>query len=262
VAAFAWIVLLIGFASASSRAAAIEDCTGLSARLARLDQSNPTGYARVDAFSKVVAVLDRDDFDDCDPRLIGRARYDYATALEGYAKGFPEDSQPRREWSKKAAEAFTRYLDWFQTLGSERVDTAIRKLKGAEGLSEEAFAEIRRRFLRERIGNAINSMSQSHLGARDHAAFFASLEAHIELPVEAFPKQVVEEWYKWLRSQPDFRFLRESDQEVATAIQSQESCRTRWRLFSTFLGRYAAQSDFHRAAWDSVQERITRWLGT
>ncbi len=218
-------------------------------------------FATATELEKASDALDDGDFGDtCDAVLVGRARWDYADALDTYARSHRASSPVARSYSQQAAEAFEAYLDFVKGLSADQFELAIRRLKQAERMSDAQFAPIRASFLRGRIGNAINSMSQSRIRAGDYAGFFDSLEEFANLPIECFPREVVLEWYKWLRSQPDFGHERQVSEEIVAVISQNNDCRHRWSTFVAFLERYVNQGGPQRTRWHPILDRARAWL--
>jgi hypothetical protein len=251
-------------AVAPAARAEIRSCPELASHLGATEKRG-WNLGKVRAFERAVEALDRPELSDCNLALVGRARFGYADALDHYARSFAKSSSAAREWSRKTAEAYDAYLAWFQSLDPARVDKAIRELKGAESAPAEQFDSIRGDFLRARVGGAIHNATQSFVRAKEFDRYFDALERYQTLPIEAFPKQVVEEWHRWLLTQPDFRHERDETVEVDAireVIRRDDRSRFNWDVFVHFLERYARQGDAYRTRWAPVRDRVSTWLAS
>src|SRR4029079_11382456 len=171
---------------------------------------------------------------------------------------FGESSAARRSWARKAAEAHRQYVDWFVGLEPIRQDRLIESVS-QHRRSAPGFPEYRLRWILSRVGNAVYGIGSCLVRAADQTGLFTEYARLGNSSVEVFPEEAVKEWYKWLRSLPDFKFLRAS-RDLSSLIKENPDAEDSWREFHDFLGKYVNANPSVSDRWKPVRTRVSQWL--
>jgi hypothetical protein len=79
--------------------------------------------------------------------------------------------------------------------------------------------------------------------------------------VGIWPAEVVERWYGYLKTLPDFASAPKKDRAIRELIRNSNDCKLSWRSFSTFLAPYLDANPSVRDDWTSRKKQIKAWLG-
>jgi len=219
-------------------------------------------YARVQDLGKAVEVLKREiasPSDNCEDWVIERGLFENAVALDGYSNTFPSDAQAGRRWASEATQGFRTYLDWFLGLDRSKQDELIRTLTRTRQALAAEFRNTRRRWLRSRVGNVLNSMGAAFARAESYSEMFGVYEELFRENIEIFPNEVAKKWHKLLRTLPDFSRLKE-DREIKNLIAQDSEHASRWGAFKDFLDAFIPGNPSVQGEWIPVREKIVRWL--
>src|SRR6185295_12842812 len=215
-------------------------------------------YARIQKLESTVKTLDTMEGRGCEDWVVERARWEYGRDLEAYSLTFPADSQALRSWSRKAADAYQSYIDWFLGLDQERQDRLIQS-DSQRSRSSSRFSEYRVRWILSRVGNAVVSLGASFVRVRDQSNLLVQYERLGTSAVEVFPEEAVKEWHKWLCALPDFK-ARRTPREIAKVTEEDPESADHWSDFQDFLERYLQLNPSVRNRWIPIKRRISQWL--
>lgn len=254
----ALVSLLGGFGRAPA-AAAFTSCADVRAYFRT---PLPQGaYARVQDLEKAVEVLKRESAspsDSCEDWVMERGFFEYAAALDEYSKTFSGETQATQRWAMDAAAAYDQYVGWFLTLAEASQDQLIRILTKTQRLPDDEFKKEKRKWLRSRVGNVLNSMGASFVRAQAHEQLLSTYERFRET-VEIYPNEVTKKWHKWLRAKPDFQ-VEKREAQIKDLMTQSHDCASRWEAFKAFLDAYIPANPSVQTEWSPIRERIVQWL--
>jgi len=212
-------------------------------------------YARIQDLKHAVEFLMDSARSDCEDFLKERTLFEYADELDKFSASFDKEDA-RRTWASDAAEAYSEYLTWFLGLS----DTAQNRLIGILTKSESPeLSNTRGRWIRLRVGNVLHSMGAALIRAGGHEKLLSEYERLSGVSIEIFAAEVVKDWYKWLRTLPDYRRTRTAA-EIRSLMVRESDYSERWITFSRFLAAYIEVSPSVRSEWQAIKERIEKWL--
>lgn len=221
-------------------------------------------YTRILDFRGAVEFLGQNP-DKCAIYDVERVRWTYANSLDGFSRTFPNDAAATKSWANAAARQYQNYLEWIFSLSSSDLEKLIVAVtKQNPGTPE--FDNVRRRWLRQRVGGALNSLGGVYELSKSYGTLvdtYANLASRCidasTLCLQAFPLEVLMKWRKWLRSMPDFA-TRRSDSQIQELVKTDDDCLREWTAFRDFLEYYVPANPSIRAEWEPLQRRVTEWL--
>lgn len=221
-------------------------------------------YTRAEVLGKAVDALKRQSAppsEGCDDWVIERTFFEYADALDKHSQSFVGDAEATQTWALDAAVAYGQHLDWFLGLTESRQNGLMRLLLKAQRVSEDEFIQARRKWLRTRIGNALNSMGSAYVRAQAWDKLLDAYEAYFRQSVEIFPNEVAGKWHKWLRALPDFK-AEKRDAQIKSLIADNTDHYSRWEAFKEFLDAFLPANPSVRGQWTGVRQRLSQWLSS
>lgn len=253
-----------------SRASArdFSSCSEVAAYLDKGIKLEP-GHLRIDHLKKAVALVTRgpeSSQEKCDDRLADRTLVTFAQTLEKYSGTFAQGSPQRMSWCSEAVKAYRAYLQWLFDLGEERLDLLVSNALKHD-LNDAGFSQRKRRWLLENVGaRVLRPMGNIWVAAAKYDSLLSEYESCFATyqRIEIFPFEAVEEWLKWLRTQPDYRIER-TDSQVKKTIDECENCKNHWILFMSFTEAYLkanpeATSSQYRQKLANEHKRIGQWV--
>ncbi len=202
---------------------------------------------------------------DCKIWTVERTRFTYADSLHGVAKTFPPGTDPAMKWAKQAAEQYQNYLEWFFALQPSDVTALYIAVKHVDPGAPD-LERLQGAWLRQRVGNVLNSLGNAYELAQSYTAMLDTYSSLCGQPsewnkicVQSFPTQVIEKWYRWLRSMPDFKGER-STTDLKSVLQSREDCFQEWSMFADFLTQFLEANPSARTSWEKRRQMVQSWL--
>jgi hypothetical protein len=131
------------------------------------------------------------------------------------------------------------------------------------GATDPDFSNMKRRWLRERVGNVIGGLGITYEETRkpqDLLSVYQDLTEgqDVDAYAEVFPDQVVFNWFKYLRAMPEFKASKR-DSEIRASLSDPEVAES-WETFRRFLNIYVRMNPSVRDQWGPWLERINKWL--
>lgn len=201
--------LLIGAASWLTLAALAQDITCSQATATILKSPVSVDYKRITELEKVAAILldeSQNLSTSCTDYIIERGLFEYGETTERFSNTLNNDSNSEKFWVGKAAEAYINYINWWLDLDDTRQSALIKLYLRIpqDDASPPDWNERKAKWIRRRIGNAVNSLASCLIRAGKTNEVLTRYEAISTKSTDVFPAESVSEWYKWLLALPDF----------------------------------------------------------
>jgi len=256
---------LLILSSTCAWGADIESCTDITNYFAK---PLPPGelYARIQALGSAISVLKAPNdtpSDACPLWLIEHTYWEYADSLHQFSRSFkPGDSQDR--WYQTTQAAYRDYLSWFMSLTEKQKDQLIA---GDTHISaaDPDFDNVRRGWLRRRIGNVIGGLGityeETHRLSDLVSVYQELAEQDPDAYAKVFPEEIVSNWFKYLRTMPEFKASKgPSEIQAAISDPHEPQVAESWEAFRRFLNTYVRMNPSIRDQWGPWLGRLNKWL--